>query len=89
MATHPANLTFVDEPGLTGGKTLQLIDHDKDVLAVHDVPIAALPVPISVFVGVPIGIAPIVIGVHRGPVCSLHRSPAATMHYSLGVRGAE
>jgi hypothetical protein len=63
-----------------------LVHDHKDVLAVDDVPIAALPVPVSVFVRVPIGIVPIVIGMHRGPVCSLHRSPTATVHYGLSVR---
>jgi hypothetical protein len=65
---------------------LSLRHNNEHMLTADDVPVAALPVPISVLVRAPIGIAPIVISIHRSPVCSLHRSPAATVHYGLGVR---
>ena len=53
-----------------------LIHHDKDVLTVDHVPIASLPVPISVLVRVPVRIVPIVISVHCRSACTMHHGRA-------------
>jgi len=45
-------------------RPFDLIDDDKDVPAVDHIPIAALPVPVTVPVRVPVGAVPIAISVH-------------------------
>ena len=64
-----------------------LLHDDKDVLAVDHVPVAALAVPVAVFVGVPVGVVPVVTGVHRSAVRSAHRCATRTVHYFVGLSG--
>ena len=48
---------------------------NKDVLAANHMPIAPLPIPVTVFIGMPVGVIPIGIGVdkrkwHEDRACS-------------------
>ena len=63
-----------------------LVHDHKDVLAVDNMPIASLALPVAIFVGVPIAIAPIVIGMHCGAICGAYRGPIAPVHDGLSVR---
>jgi hypothetical protein len=57
------------------------------MFAMNNVPIATLAIPISVLVGMPVGVIPIVVGVHCSPSMGVHnRSTMIVNYYSVGVR---
>lgn len=56
--------------------TRKLIDDNKDVPAVDHIPIAALPVPVTVPVRVPVGAVPVATSVHGGGTRSPNSGPA-------------
>jgi hypothetical protein len=56
-------------------KISPLIDDDKDVPTAHQLPIAVLPVPVTVPVRVPVSVIPIGIGVDRRAIVRMDGSP--------------
>ena len=66
-----------------------LRNHHEYVLAARHAPIAALAVPVSVFVRMPVGMIPVVIRVHRRPISSTHRRAPSPVHDFSSVRFLE